>query len=92
VSASYTEVFKPAPPADPGRVFYTLAEDDIGKGLIHTTAGVIYASSVMGKVQDHDVGRRLYRVPTSDPGIWIWSVESDLQREARLDEKRFSPS
>jgi hypothetical protein len=85
----FTEVFRPGPTADPGRVFYTITADDIGKGLIQTTAGVIFVDSFMGKVQDHDVGRRLYRVPTNDPDIWIWSPENDTQRQARLDAARF---
>jgi hypothetical protein len=85
----FTEVFRPEPPIDPGRVFYTITEDDIGKGLIHTTAGVIYVESIMGKVQDHDVGRRIYRHQTPDPGIWIWTAENDTQREARLNAARF---
>lgn len=87
----YREVFKPAEEesTDPGRIFYTITREDIGKSSIKTMAGVIGLSDVIGYVQRIDVGKRLYRVPTNggiegQPVSWIWQAESDTQRDARL--------
>jgi hypothetical protein len=81
------EVFKPTPdePADPGRVFYTITADDVGKTVIITTIGAVYVRDISGGVHEGDVGRRLYRVPVNgEPVIWIWQAENDAQRDARL--------
>jgi hypothetical protein len=81
------EIFKPQPagPGDPGRVFYTITADDVGKRVIKTTIGPLDIGSVIGAVLPIDVGKRLYRVPCNDRSApWIWQCESDTQRDARL--------
>jgi hypothetical protein len=80
------EIFKPSPgePADPGRVFYTITTDDIGKRFIKTTIGTIELGSVIGYVQPGDVGKRLYRVPNDADDSYIWQCENDAQRDRRL--------
>jgi hypothetical protein len=85
------EIFKPAPgePADPGRVFYTIAPEDVGKRVIVTEIGPINVRDIMGHVLPDDVGKRLYRVPARVPGpdrsdLWFWQAENDAQRDARL--------
>jgi hypothetical protein len=76
-------------PADPGRVFYTIRPEDVGKGIIDTEIGPIAVSDVLGRVQPGDVGKRLYRVPTDgglpdQPLLWYWQAENNQQRDARL--------
>jgi hypothetical protein len=80
------EVFRPAPGQDndPGRVFYTITADDVGKLVLKTTIGPISLESVIGYVQPGDVGKRLYRVPADDGEHWIWQCESNAQRDRRL--------
>lgn len=83
----YREVFRPAEgqPGDPGKIFYTITEADLGKGTLPTTAGPIHVADVIGRVQAIDVGKRLYRVQCDDPAAgWIWQCESDRQRDERL--------
>jgi hypothetical protein len=82
------EIFKPAPdePADPGRVYYTLTADDVGKRVIVTTIGAIHVGDIMGAVLPIDVGKRLYRVPGGS-GLWLWQAENDDQRDARLGQE-----
>lgn len=83
----YREVFKPDPGVathDPGRIFYTVTADDVGKGVIGTTHAVISLGQVLGRVQPVDVGRRLYRVRCNDGESWIWQAESLSQRADRL--------
>jgi hypothetical protein len=89
----YREVFRPpiGPTPDPGRIFYTITEGDIGKKLIHTTAEVIFVSSFMGQVAERDVGRRLYRVPVPGDRLWIWQLENDMQYQARRAEETLRP-
>jgi hypothetical protein len=79
------EIFKPEPgePADPGRVFYTITAEDVGKIRISTEIGPIHVRDVMGRVTEDDVGRRLHRVP-GPAGVWFWQAENDAQRDARL--------
>ena len=82
----YREVFKPDPgePRDPGRIFYTITADDVGKRVIKTTAGPVNAGDVIGAVLPIDVGKRLYRVPCEDPTApWFWQCESDGQMITR---------
>jgi hypothetical protein len=85
------EIFRTRFHGDPGRVFYTITQADIGNQLIPTEIGSVYTGNVIGRVQPGDVGKRLYRVPT-DGGIsgqsasWIWQCESESQRDARLAE------
>jgi len=87
----YREVFKPEPgePRDPGRIFYTITADDIGKQIIPAETGAIILSGWFGIIRPGDVGKRLYRVP-SDSGIegqpvtWTWQAEDDSQRDARV--------
>lgn len=82
----YREVFKPVPKADPGRVFYTITVQDVGKGSINTEAGPIYLAGVMGVVQKIDVGKQIYRVPVQGSGDqWIWQAENDRQMRERLE-------
>lgn len=84
----YTEISKPGPEPGPDfqRLFYTIAEADVGKGTIVTTAGPIYVASFMGRVQEQDVGKRIFHVPCHDPAaLWIWQVENNSQRDARLE-------
>jgi hypothetical protein len=81
------EVFKPQPgePGDPGRVFYTITPDDVGKRVITTTIGPVDVGNIIGAVLPIDVGKRLYRVPCKDPSaLWFWQCESDSQRDWRL--------
>jgi hypothetical protein len=80
------EIFKPAPgePADPGRVFYTIAPEDVGKVVIITEIGPIHVRDIMGRVQEIDVGTRLYRVPSNAGDMWFWQAENDAQRDTRL--------
>lgn len=83
----YREVFRPAEgqPGDPGKIFYTITEADVGRSSIPTTAGFISVADVIGRVQAIDVGKRLYRVRCDDPaGGWIWQCESERQRDERL--------
>ena len=88
----YREVFRPEPAADyrdPGRIFYTITAADVRKHQLHTTAGDISLSGWFGIVQASDVGKRLYRVPTSggidgQPVTWAWQAENDSQRDARI--------
>lgn len=82
------EVFAPSdePPPDPGRVFYTIRREDVGKSVLQTTVGPIRLD-FMGGVRKFDIGKRIYRVPTSDPSYWIWQVESQNQFEERMKGK-----
>jgi hypothetical protein len=76
----YTEVFKPEFGSAPKvAVFYTIATEDVGRTLIRTTAGIIPVSSFMGRVQDQDIGKRIYRDYDA-----LWRVENDKQRAERL--------
>jgi hypothetical protein len=84
------EIFKPAtPPAEPGRVFYTIATEDAGTATIETEIGPICLSGWFGIVRKGDVGKRLHRTPVNG-GIsgqlvtWVWQVENEAQRDARL--------
>ena len=86
----YREVFKPEPgeSRDPGRIFYTITADDVGKRVIRTTAGPVNAGDVIGAILPIDVGKRLYRVPTDggiegQPVSWTWQCESDGQMITR---------
>jgi hypothetical protein len=91
MSRSYREVFKPEPDtdADPGRIFYTITDGDVGRTAVTTTAGRIELHRWFGTIRSNDVGKRLYRVP-SDGGIpgqpvtWEWQAENDAQRDTRL--------
>ena len=86
--STYREVFTAtAPPADPGRVFYTIRQADVGARFITTTVGVIELRSFMGKVLPCDVGKRIYRLPTEDETDWFWAIESDQQRTERVGEQ-----
>ena len=79
------EVFKPAgPPPDPGRVFYTVQPDDVGKTRIETTAEVIPVFAFLGYITKADIGRRLFRVASSAGDRWLWQAESMGQRDKRL--------
>lgn len=78
------EIFRSAAISDPGRVFYTITDDNIGKRIIGTEIGVIYLGDVIGYVQPDDVGKRLYRVPNEAQDHWLWQCESNSQRDARL--------
>jgi hypothetical protein len=82
------EVFKLAPAADPGQMFYTITVEDVGKSLIETTEGVIRLPEVIGRVMSWDVGKRLYRVPADDGSSWVWQAENGRQRDARLAQER----
>lgn len=80
------EVFEPESAApDPGRVFYTIKPEDVGKGVLRTSIGPIHLGGVLGKVLPDDVGKRLYRVQMNDKSGWIWQAENDRQRDARLN-------
>lgn len=78
------EVFRPAQKRDPGRVFYTITEQDVGTGIIQTEIGTIHAVEFIGRVQRCDVGKRLYRVPNNERNYWFWQMESEKQRDERL--------
>jgi len=74
------EVFKPrSDPRDPGRVFYTIRLEDIGKTVIQTEIGPIHVTDSIGRVYKFDVGKRLYRVPNNDGDWWYWQIENDAQ-------------
>lgn len=78
------EVFRPEPAAeDDELLFYTIIRDDVRKGSILTTAGRIDVTPVLGFITTHDVGRRLYRVPSVNGGH-VWQAENDAQRDHRL--------
>ena len=85
------EIFAPKDPADtdPGRVFYTIRPEDVGKGTIPTEIGPILLVNVIGRVMSCDIGKRLYRMPAgADPDgrviEWIWQAENEEQRDRRL--------
>jgi len=84
--SGYREVFKPEPdaPRGPGRIFYTLTPEDVGKRIIKTTAGPVNVGDVIGAVLPIDIGKRLYHVPNEAGDMWIWQCESNDQRDARL--------
>ena len=83
---SYREVFKPSPEdnSDPGKIFYTITPDDVGKGVITTTAGHIRVTDVLDRVLPGDVGKRLYRVQNNAEDSWLWQAENNRQRDERL--------
>jgi hypothetical protein len=90
----YREVFRPEPAErrDPGRIFYTITDGDVGKRFIKTTADDIHVRDILGVVQRGDVGRRLYRVPTDggiegQPVTWIWQAESASASYERINGK-----
>ena len=75
------EIFAEQPERDPGAVFYTITDADVGKTVIQTEIGPIHVADVIGRVLKHDVGKRLYRVQCDDPAAgWIWQFENDAQR------------
>lgn len=81
------EVFPPVEQgtADPGRVYYTIRVEDIGKNVIQTEIGPISAVSFMGAVRSYDVGKRLVRRPNNAGDLWFWQLESDSQLRDRLN-------
>jgi hypothetical protein len=81
---AYREVFKADRPTDPGRVFYTITESDIGKAVIMTEIGAINVASCIGRVLPIDVGKRLFRITGRLSGEWIWQAENNKQRDERL--------
>jgi hypothetical protein len=90
--SGYREVFKPAPAGDyhdPGKIFYTITPEDLGKTVIHTTDGDISVGPFMTVVRKRDFGKRLYRVQISAAsGLWAWALAYDAQqseRESQLD-------
>ena len=87
--SGYREVFRQeGPPADPGKIFYTITSEDAGKSSILTTAGNIYVGDIMGRILPGDAGKRVYRVPVPDDGGWIFQVENDKQRDERMSRER----
>lgn len=78
------EIFKQAKPADPGRVFYTITREDVGRLVIPTEIGAINLTDVIGRVQAIDVGKRLYRVPNNARDHWLWQCENSEQLDRRL--------
>jgi|SRR5215471_14224070 len=84
------EIFAPKDPADtdPGRVFYTIRPEDVGKGTIPTEIGPIHLVNVIGRVMSCDIGKRLYRMPAgADPDgrvAWVWQCENEEQRNTRV--------
>ena len=83
------EIFTPREKKrDPGRVFYTLRREDIGKTVIDTEIGPIHVKEFIGQVLRIDVGKRLYRVPNDEKNYWFWQMENQEQYERRLNEQR----
>lgn len=78
------EVFAVKEPDDPGRVFYTIRPEDVGKGVIQTEIGPIVMINVIGRVMEIDIGKRLYRVPNDEGNYWYWQAENNEQRDRRL--------
>lgn len=78
------EIFGPRPEHDPGAVFYTITEGDVGKRVLHTEIGPIALVDVMGYVLPNDVGKRLYRRLTDAGDHYFWQVENNQQRDTRL--------
>ena len=77
------EIFGPQETHDPGAVFYTITEADIGHRVIQTEIGPISLGDVIGYVLPADVGKRLYRTPIRGGG-WIWQCENSEQFAARV--------
>ena len=75
--------------ANPGRVFYTIRPEDVGKGIIQTETGPIIVHDVLGRVQPGDVGTLLYRVPTDGGLGWYWTREVSV---AAIDPELFRRS
>jgi len=78
------EIFPPKPRKFlRGAVFYTIRPEDVGKTVIETEIGKIHAGNFMGKVKEHDVGKRIIGVCSHE--TFHWSVESDSQRNHRIE-------
>lgn len=82
----YREVFETTDKTstDPGRIFYTIRREDIGKRFIRTPEILIQLADVIGYVQPADVGKRLIRVQNNAKDSWFWVCEGDAQRDKRL--------
>lgn len=85
----YREVFKPArnAPDAPGRVFYTIAPEDVGRRTAIKLENGLHVDipGTLGYVQEQDVGKRVYRTQHADPAAgWFWQSENNEQRDARL--------
>lgn len=83
------EIFpsNPAQPPDPGRVYYTIRQEDVGKTLIATEIATINVSEFMTRVRGHDVGKRIIRTPNNAGDYWFWQLESQEQFETRMARK-----
>lgn len=77
----YTVVPGEAP--DPGRVFYTIRPEDVGKSVLNTEIGPIHVTEFIGRVLYSDVGKRLYRIPNNAGDYWFWQIEGQEQFEIR---------
>lgn len=89
------EVFEAAPGDDPGEVFYTVKAADAGRstGIRTSTAGItVDFSGALGRVQEGDAGKRLYRVRDDSGTAWLWVAESAVQRDRRLRRAPAAPA
>lgn len=77
----YTVVPGEAP--DPGRVFYTIRREDVGKSVLNTEIGPIHVTEFIGRVLYSDVGKRIYRTPNNAGDMWFWQIESHVNFEIR---------
>jgi hypothetical protein len=77
------EVFLARERRDPGRVFYTILAEDVGKTVIQTEIGPILVNEFIGRIRSKDIGKRLYRVPNNAGDYWYWQLEGKKQFEER---------
>ena len=79
------------------RLIYTIEQSDVGKGYVlndepkfcphckkKDVSDIIYLPGLMGKILPHDVGKRIYAVPSDDCKHEVHQVENDEQLERRL--------
>lgn len=81
------EIFTASEPRDPGRVFYTIRREDVGKSVLNTEIGPIHVTKFIGRVLYSDVGKRLYRTPNNAGDMWFWQIESHVNFETRTRKK-----